>query len=103
MPQVVSRAGHGRAAHQESNWKHHALTAKDDGRQPNRTPPSRPSSTRRRMSSQEDPALVFYGQGGEFFVGEGDASAEERIKSLLGESSQVSFPELLRCAHATTS
>ena len=37
----------------------------------------------------DDKALVFYGQGGDFFVGDGDASAEERIKSLLGESSQA--------------
>jgi len=29
--------------------------------------------------------LIFCGQGGELFVGEGDASAEERIKSLLSE------------------
>lgn len=30
--------------------------------------------------------LIFYGQSGELFVGEGDASAEERIKSLLSDS-----------------
>ena len=30
--------------------------------------------------------LIFYGQSGELFVGEGDASAEERIKSLLSDN-----------------
>eukprot|EP00310_Coccolithus_braarudii_P017085 CAMPEP_0183335020 /NCGR_PEP_ID=MMETSP0164_2-20130417/3442_1 /TAXON_ID=221442 /ORGANISM="Coccolithus pelagicus ssp braarudi, Strain PLY182g" /LENGTH=178 /DNA_ID=CAMNT_0025504281 /DNA_START=13 /DNA_END=549 /DNA_ORIENTATION=+ len=41
---------------------------------------------------------VFYGQGhdGELFVGDGDASAEERIKSLLGESSQVMRRRIVR-------
>lgn len=32
-------------------------------------------------------SLIFFGQGGELFMGE-DGSAEERIKSLLGDSAE---------------
>lgn len=39
-------------------------------------------------ASVEPSSLILFGQGGELFMGdEGDGSAEERIRSLLGEGS----------------